>query len=267
MPLVSIITINLNNAVGLQETITSVFMQSFIGFEYIVIDGGSNDESTELLEGSTDKITYWVSEPDKGVYSAMNKGIEKAKGDYLLFLNSGDFFYTADALGRLAANAGETELIYGNMMLDEAGGLRKQAYPAVLDFDHFYSGHSLPHQATLIKRSLFSKVGRYNEGFKIVSDWEFFINAVCLHHASYCYVDVDLVVYKMDGISCRPENFPLYVKERNQTYEKYYAAFMPLVMKNEALERTLRLVSNSRLHRLAATVSNIFKKAGSENNV
>ena len=100
-----------------------------------------------------------------------------------------------------------------------------------------------------------------------MSDWEFFINAVCLHNASYCYVDVDLIIYKMDGISSQSQNIHLYAKERKQTYEKYYAAFMPIVIKNEALERKLRLVSNSRLHRLAGAVSNIFKKGASGNNV
>ncbi len=89
----SIITVNLNNKDGLQKTIDSVISQTFKDFEWIVIDGGSTDGSKELIEKYSDYISYWVSEPDKGIYNAMNKGIKVAKGDYLEFLNSGDIFF------------------------------------------------------------------------------------------------------------------------------------------------------------------------------
>ena len=88
----SIITVNLNNKDGLQKTIDSVISQTFKDFEWIVIDGGSTDGSKELIEKYSDYISYWVSEPDKGVYNAMNKGIQVAKGEYLNFMNSGDSF-------------------------------------------------------------------------------------------------------------------------------------------------------------------------------
>ena len=97
-PLISVITINFNERVGLERTFESVFNQTFQDFEYIVIDGGSNDGSKELIEENTEKISYWISEPDKGIYNAMNKGISVAKGDYLLFLNSGDILYKNDVL-------------------------------------------------------------------------------------------------------------------------------------------------------------------------
>ena len=90
MPQLSIITINYNNLAGLQKTFESVFNQTFQDFEYIVIDGGSTDGSKELIEQYHDKIDYWVSEPDSGIYNAMNKGIVRANGEYLQFLNSGD---------------------------------------------------------------------------------------------------------------------------------------------------------------------------------
>ena len=86
----SIITINRNNAAGLRRTIESVVSQTYTEFEYIIIDGASTDESVDVIKEYADKITFWVSEPDNGIYNAMNKGILKAKGEYLLFLNSGD---------------------------------------------------------------------------------------------------------------------------------------------------------------------------------
>ena len=94
----SIITVNYNNKEGLRKTIESVISQTFRDFEYIVIDGGSSDGSAELLKEYSDKITYWVSEPDKGIYNGMNKGIAKATGDYLNFMNSGDCFYDQQVL-------------------------------------------------------------------------------------------------------------------------------------------------------------------------
>ena len=97
-PLISIITVNFNDKIGLERTLESVFSQNFRNFEYLVIDGGSNDGSKELLEKNSEKINYWVSEPDKGIYNAMNKGISVAKGEYLIFLNSGDHFKNENSL-------------------------------------------------------------------------------------------------------------------------------------------------------------------------
>ena len=97
-PLISIITVNFNDKIGLERTLESVFSQNFRNFEYLVIDGGSNDGSKELLEKNSEKINYWVSEPDKGIYNAMNKGISFAKGEYLIFLNSGDHLKNENSL-------------------------------------------------------------------------------------------------------------------------------------------------------------------------
>ena len=95
----SIITINYNNKDGLEMTINSVLGQSFQGFEYIIIDGGSTDGSIDIIKKYESRIDYWVSEPDNGVYNAMNKGIRKATGDYINFMNSGDAYHSSSALG------------------------------------------------------------------------------------------------------------------------------------------------------------------------
>ena len=101
MTKISIITINYNDKIGLSKTINSVLNQSWQKFEFIVIDGGSNDGGLEVIEQHKDKIDYWVSEPDKGVYNAMNKGIKVAKGEYLIFMNSGDTFYDDNVLEKI----------------------------------------------------------------------------------------------------------------------------------------------------------------------
>src|ERR1700757_1115246 len=93
MPKLSIITINFNDQLGLSKTIKSVISQTISDFEFIIIDGASSDKSLDIIKHYADKISFWVSEKDNGIYDAQNKGIAKATGDYLLFLNSGDCFY------------------------------------------------------------------------------------------------------------------------------------------------------------------------------
>ena len=115
----SIITVNLNNCDGLQKTIDSVVSQTFKDFEWIVIDGGSTDGSKELIEQYADHFTYWVSEPDKGIYNAMNKGIRVAKGDYLQFLNSGDYLYDRTTLEKCLLPQNNADVIYGNLYLTD----------------------------------------------------------------------------------------------------------------------------------------------------
>ena len=109
----SIITVNFNNKEGLRKTIESVIRQSFRDFEYIVIDGGSTDGSADILKEYDAQIDYWVSEPDKGIYNAMNKGIVQAKGEYLNFMNSGDYFYDNQVLQHVADYGYDTDFIVG----------------------------------------------------------------------------------------------------------------------------------------------------------
>jgi glycosyltransferase involved in cell wall biosynthesis len=117
LPKLSIITINYNDVLGLKRTLESVTGQIYSNFEYIVINGGSTDGSKELLEKYTDKISYWVSEPDQGIYHAMNKGIEKASGEYLLFMNSGDLFYNSGILKEVVDHISKYDLIYFDILI------------------------------------------------------------------------------------------------------------------------------------------------------
>ena len=115
MAKISIITINYNDKVGLKKTIESVINQTWRDFEFIVIDGGSTDGGKEILEQNSDKIDYWVSESDNGIFNAMNKGIKVATGDYLLFLNSGDWFYSSNVISDVEKIIdGSVDIYYGN---------------------------------------------------------------------------------------------------------------------------------------------------------
>lgn len=179
----SIITVNLNNKDGLQKTIDSVISQTFQDFEWIVIDGGSTDGSKELLEQYADRFAYWVSEPDKGIYNAMNKGIKAAKGEYLQFLNSGDWLWepnilisVMDVLNVLK----EDSFVYGDY-LDKDGSVTSP--PEVLDFS-FFMNSTLCHQVVFHPRSAFPEYG-YDEDFRIVSDWKLLFESIVLRNFPY----------------------------------------------------------------------------------
>ena len=119
----TIITINFNNSAELRQTIESVLGQTMKDFEYIVIDGGATDGSVEVIKDYADHIDYWVSEPDKGVYNAMNKGLGKAHGEYVNFMNSGDTFHSPNVLEEVDRQIGDADILFGNVC-NRATGIR-----------------------------------------------------------------------------------------------------------------------------------------------
>lgn len=222
----SIITINYNNHDGLRKTIESVINQSYKDFEYIVIDGGSTDGSKEVIEEYTNHIDYWVSEPDKGIYNAMNKGINVAHGDYLNFMNSGDCFYNnnvlSDTLPYLTADIVYGRLFYFN---HKERSVYLKGSPNML---HFYD-NTLNHQSSFISRKLFAD-SLFDESYKIVSDWKFFIESLVFKNCSFVTMPVKVGLFEGDGIS--ETNRTLDAKERNEVLENM---FPPRVI--EAFER------------------------------
>ena len=195
----SIITVNFNNKAGLQNTIDSVVSQTFRDFEWIVIDGGSTDGSRELIEQNADLFSYWVSEPDKGIYNAMNKGIKVAKGDYLQFLNSGDWLSDEMALERSFSHHPTKDIVYGDLLFVENNVvIGERRYPKELSLRFFYQ-RTICHNASFIKRELFQKE-LYDEHYRIVSDWVFFLKQA-LMNASFEYLGEIVLCYDTSGIS------------------------------------------------------------------
>jgi glycosyltransferase involved in cell wall biosynthesis len=220
MTKLSIITVNLNNAQGLRKTIESVVSQTFADYEYIIIDGGSTDDSIDIIKQYEDKITYWVSEQDKGIYNAMNKGILHAKGDYLIFINSGDYL-TSNILSEVFAHNINADIVCGNVKRIFNDGhivTLKASDTNEISFFQFYKSSPLPHQASFFKRSLFSEE-MYNENNKIVSDWEFSMKQIIFKNCSYEHLNIIIAIIEPYGISYgkNPDN----VKERDIVIEKY----------------------------------------------
>ena len=244
-PLISIITINLNNLEGLKRTMRSVMEQSFQDFEYLIIDGGSTDGSAEYIKRYSEKLSYWECKKDKGIYSAMNKGIKKAKGEYLYFLNSGDHFFHGEVLSENQRNLSGCDLVYFNIQIVDKNQKEFISYPFPLRFANFYYG-TLCHQSTFIKRDLFEIIGLYDENLKIVSDWKFFILAVFKHNCTYKKVEDTLATFYLDGISSNPKNFARLSKEKQEVLETEFKAILPEIQELYKSQAVLQNLKKSR---------------------
>ena len=195
----SIITINRNNKYGLEKTIRSVIAQTCRDYEYIVIDGASTDGSADIIRQYEKKISCWISEPDQGIYNAMNKGILQAHGEYCLFLNSGDILYNAEALKNIRTYLdSDYPMISCRLMYQE----QSDGYLPRQDFSFLtLIGSYLPHPSTLIQRKLFDQVGFYDERYAIIADFVFFFRAIVFHNIKYTVIDVPLTIFDRTGIS------------------------------------------------------------------
>jgi glycosyltransferase involved in cell wall biosynthesis len=203
------------------KTVQSVLSQNYSRIEYLIIDGGSTDGSVEFIESNENKLSYWCSEKDEGIYDAMNKGIIRAKGDYILFLNSGDYFYDSKSLSYLVSNSSNEGIIYGKMGMYVNESLQTKAYPYKLSLAYFRYD-TIPHQSAIIKRELFDKFGYYKTHFTIVSDWAFFVDCIIKGKVKYKYVDQVISIFDLNGISSQPSSNQIIRKEINQHLKQKY---------------------------------------------
>ena len=228
----SIITINYNNRDGLQKTIDSVISQTWRDFEWIIIDGGSTDGSKELIEKYHNNFTYWCSEPDKGIYNAMNKGIGKANGEYVLFLNSGDYLYDKKVIKNVWPYLKENDFITGRTIITHNDGSVDESNPASNLTVYMIVNYYLSHPSTFIHSELLKKRG-YREDLKIVSDWEQQLYELVFHDATYMPIPFIISEFSEDGISST--NKECVKQERKQVYEEYFSnrLLMSIIGDNE----------------------------------
>lgn len=196
---ISIITVNFNDAVGLESTVRSVISQKSDKYEFIIIDGGSTDGSVEIIKKYADKIDYWISERDRGIYHAMNKGVVQAHGDYCLFLNSGDSFYNEKVLDYILKVEYNDDIIVGRVV--SKNGHSQLFLPPSREISLYYlfSG-TVPHQGAFIRTDLLRRIP-YDENLKIVSDWKFFLEAIILNNCTVRYVDEYIAEFDTTGVS------------------------------------------------------------------
>ena len=241
---ISIITINFNNLGGLKKTVESVLAQTYKDIEYIIIDGGSTDGSREYIEEHKNEFAYWVSEPDSGIYNAMNKGIDKATGEYLFFLNSGDWLVDEKVIEVIEPDKFNKDIISGNIQVIGKDRNFIKRSPQEISFSYLYRD-TLPHQSTFIKKTLFDKTGYY-DNLLIAADWKFFILSICKFNSSYGYLDHVLSSYNLEGLSAEKENILKIKKERTALLHIEFSAYLD-DMKN--LKELNGIVSNLRKSR------------------
>lgn len=214
--MITIVTINLNNKDGLKRTIESVVNQSFFDkVEYVIIDGGSTDGSVDVIKEYDDKIVYWCSEPDGGIFPAMNKSIEHINGDYVLYLNSGDILNKNNVIERVYGEL-DKDIVYGNEY--KVNNKRMLArFPDNLN-ENFFKKSALPHQSTFIRAELLKEKG-YSEKWKVLGDWSWFRERIMLDKVSYKHLNYPISDYDLNGFSTI--NQKLFFAERDKYYKQY----------------------------------------------
>ena len=221
--MIDIVTINLNNKKGLERTIKSVLTQTFANeINYVIIDGGSTDGSVDVIKKYEDYIDYWVSEPDNGIFNAFNKSLSHLKGDYVLFLNSGDYLASETIIEGVSKYLGEHDIVYGNLIVFNENGnhicnVREIAYIKEKLDESFFRRTAMPHQASFI-RTDYQKQHPYDETFKIAGDWKFFREAIMKNKCTYSTIPFAISYYGENGISTN--NRYLFRQEISNYYKK-----------------------------------------------
>lgn len=220
LPKLSVITIVYNNVKDIERTMLSILNQSYSNIEYIVIDGASNDGTLDVIKKYEDRIAKLISEKDKGIYDAMNKGLALATGDYVLFMNSGDEIYEPETVANIFATAPNADIYYGETeMYDEnwkSLGRRRHQAPEHFTWESFKYGMSISHQAIYIKRSLTEP---YNLQYKYSADIDWIIK-IAKKASSIVNTHLYVAKYLVGGMSKKKHRESL--KERFQIFSHYY---------------------------------------------
>lgn len=218
----SIITVCYNEQKNIKTTCESVCGQTFSDFEWIVIDGGSTDGTLEIFAEYRDRIDVLVSESDDGIYNAMNKGIGRASGEYVVFMNGGDRFADQEVLASVAA-VPRRDIIFGDLGLEGTDDEVKK-YPDTLRKNYLLK-EMMPHQASFFRRALFGKYGLLDESFKIAADYDLFVRLIHIGKVSYHHIPQTLAVFDETGVSSDPKMRALRKRENHRVRMKYFPRY------------------------------------------
>jgi glycosyltransferase involved in cell wall biosynthesis len=221
---VSIITASLDAAAHIETAIGSVAAQTYPHIEHVVIDGGSTDGTLEVIERNRDKIGYFVSEPDRGIYNAMNKGIRAASGDILYFLNADDRFcddrVVEDVVSVFEGDQ-SLEVVYGNLVWDKAGRMDREKQPSTVTRASLAAATIL-HQTVFARKHVFEATDGFSERYKVVSDYDWMMKVFVRDGRKYRYHDRDIAVMGTRGLSWTSTNWE---SERIQAMRAYFTTW------------------------------------------
>lgn len=210
---ISVVTVCYNTAATIEKTMWSVLNQTYPNIEYIIIDGGSKDGTVDIIKKYADRLAYWVSEPDKGIYDAMNKGIAAATGDYINFMNAGDIFHNTDTVNNAVAYFdSDSDIIYGDCILKNMQ-IEAKAKPLSI------ISKNIPfcHQSTFIKTE-YHKQHTFDVSFKISADYNFLYKSYFVYNAKFQYIPITVSDYDTTGIS--NNNYWILYKENLRVWGK-----------------------------------------------
>lgn len=243
---ISIITVCYNSAKTIEDTFKSVAGQTYKNIEYIVIDGGSRDETVSIIKKYENIISYWISEPDKGLYDAINKGIEKCSGEFIGILNSDDVFYDSKTIEKIVNFLNENKNIdacIGNIVQQKDGRIirkysSKNWYPEKLKL-----GSMPPHPSIFLKKYLFEKFGNYTLGYKIASDYELIIRFFLKNKINYKYSDIITTSMSVGGVSSSGvSSYKLITKEIDRAFKQNNIQYSPIKVKYRFLWKFLEFL-------------------------
>ena len=248
MSKLSIITICYNEP-DVQKTCESIVNQTWQDFEWIVVDGGSNKETLDIFEKYKNRMSVFISEKDNGRYNAFNKGLEYIKGEYVHFLNAGDYYHDEKVLENVfASKTYQSDILHGDLLFRDNSDfskdrIKKTNYPKITP--KMFINEIVYHPATFIKADLFKgeKAFRFNENYKIVSDLEMWI-VFALNGVSFDYIPYVISIFNTEGLSENQKYIKLHNEERNGMLAKYFTSKEILIEKKKFFLKTYTLPQN-----------------------
>jgi len=240
---ISIITVSLNVQDTIEKTFLSVLNQTYSDWELVVIDGVSTDGTLGIIEKYKDNIAYFISEPDTGIYNAMNKGINVTTGDFILFLNANDTLYDNNVLQNVAKTLGkshETKFLFGDVNYVSEDGAQSaiEKYDDVKN-DIFFVNNNICHQSIFYHRSLFDEIGLYNEEtYRVYADWEFNIKCLVQNKVRCQYLPITIADFQLGGLSANRKMASLYKKEKTLIQKRNFKEYFAINQANNFFKKT-----------------------------
>ena len=203
---VSLITVSYNSATTIKDTIDSVLAQDYHDLEYVIVDGKSKDTTVDIVKSYSDKISRWISEPDKGIYDGMNKGLKMVTGDVVGMLNSDDFYADHTIISQVAKVFEDENIdaVFGDLIFVDPKNLKKQVRSYSSKGWHpgkFARGFMPAHPTFFVRRKFYEKYGLFKTDYKIASDYEMLIRLLYVHKLRYKYLPLTMVIMRMGGVS------------------------------------------------------------------